>query len=142
MITTTGKARAQAVSVDGGPPIAVLDHCKVEYRMNGHDYVVRRQGILARTFELWRGEEMLASAEGESVRERYTVHSAGRQWMLLKEGLATRRFGLLDGDRRVGEIKWAGRWFHMDIVADLPSDMPLETQVFLTWLALFRMGDS
>ena len=68
--------------------------------------------------------------------------SAGGQWALHKEGLSTKRFGLFDGDRRVGEIKWAGRWFHMDVVADLPSDMPLETQVFLTWLALFRMGES
>ncbi|HKM62178.1 MAG TPA: hypothetical protein VJY39_06780 [Acidisphaera sp.] len=142
MITTTGTGRQQAVRVDGGPPIAVLDHRKLSYTLNGKDYNVRRRGILSLVYELWRGDEMLACAQRGGLRERFTVTSAGKEWALDKEGIVGHRYGLFAGDQRVGEIKWAGRAFHMDVVADLPNDMPLETQVFLTWLALWRFGDT
>jgi hypothetical protein len=49
------------------------------------------------------------------------------------------RFGLFDGETRVGEIKKGG-WFRpwSGVAIDLPDALPLEVQVFLFEVALAK----
>src|SRR5208337_5472330 len=122
-------------------------HCRP--RPSQAELHAERQGLqrpatrhsLARLRALARRRDARLRPEGRLARALHG-HQRGQGVALDKEGIVGHRYGLFAGDQRVGEIKWAGRAFHMDVVADLPNDMPLETQVFLTWLALWRFGDT
>ena len=138
MITTTTNGRLQAVSIDGGPTVAVLDERALAYGLDGQDYVVRKLGAATPSYDLYRGDERLALVSPHWPRDRYTLTVGERSWTLQREGFGARRYGVFDGKARVGEIKSARRWFCADLVADLPPALPREVQVFLVWFALWQ----
>jgi hypothetical protein len=141
MIKATGSISALQLSIDG-TPIAVLDHATLGFTLNGEAYTIRRAGVFAPLHELLRDGVALVSARQVPFVNRYTVSSAGREWRLKAEEMLARRFGLFDGDARVGGITPSSRFnYTRDIRIDLPDELPLEAQVFLMWLLLWNWGD-
>lgn len=145
MIKATGNVSALQLSIDG-TPIAVLNHATLGFTLNGQTYTVRRAGVFAPVCELLRDNVALVSARQAPFVNRYTVTSAGRVWTLKAEEMLARRFGLFDGDARVGGITPSSRFnYTRDVSIDLPDELPLEAQVFLMWLmwlVLWSWGDS
>jgi hypothetical protein len=142
MIKATGSVNALQLSIDG-TPIAVLDHARLGFTLNGQSYTIRRAGVFAPLYELLRDNVALVSARQVPFVNRYTVTSAGRTWTLKAEEMLAKRFGLFDGDARVGGITPSSRFnYTRDISIDLPDELPLEAQVFLMWLLLWNWGDS
>ena len=142
MIKASGNVDALQLSIDG-TPIAVLNHAKPAFTLKGLDYTVRRSGFLSPLYELLRDNQPLATAKQAPFVNRYTVTSSGRVWTLKAEELLAKRFGLFDGDVRVGGISPASRFnYTSDITIELPAEMPLEVQVFLMWLLLWKWGDN
>ncbi len=142
MIKGSGTVGALQLSIDD-TPIGVLNHAKLGFTLNGQAYVVRRKGVLTPVYELLRDNEALVSAQQAPFVNRYTVTCAGRRWTLKAEDIFAKRFGLFDGDARVGGITPATRVnATRDVTIDLPDALPLEAQVFLMWLLLWKWGDS
>jgi len=106
MMTATGK-KLQALEISqNGAPITVLDQHKgvFMFALNGQSYTIRISGLFGRSYELRRGDEMLASAKGETFRDRTTVTFGDKVWLLKAENIRTTRFGLYDGATRLGGI--------------------------------------
>jgi hypothetical protein len=142
MIKATGGVSALQLSIDG-TSIAVLDHARLGFTLNGQIYTIRRAGVFGPVYELLCDHVALVSARQAPFVNRYTVTSAGRSWTLKAEEILARRFGLFDGDARVGGITPSSRFnYTRDISIDLPDALPLEAQVFLMWLLLWKWGDS
>lgn len=142
MIKATGSISALQLSIDGAP-IAMLDHAKLGFAMNGQSYTVRRTGVVAPVYELLRDNGLLVSARRAPFVNRYTVTCAGCIWTLKAEEILAKRFGLFDGDARVGGITPSSRFnYTQDITIDLTDELPLEAQVFLMWLLLWKWGDT
>jgi hypothetical protein len=142
MIKATGSVSALQLSIDG-TRIGVLDHTKLGFTLNGQTYTVRRTGVFAPVYELLRDNVALASARQAPFVNRYTVTSAGRMWTLKAEEMLAKRFGLFDGDARVGGITPSSRFnYTQDITIDLTDELPLEAQVFMMWLLLWKWGDT
>ena len=142
MIKATGSVSALQLSIDG-TPVAVLDHARLGFTLNGESYTIRRAGVFAPVYELFRDNIALVSARQVPFVNRYTVTSAGRMWTLKAEEMLAKRFGLFDGDARVGGITPSSRFnYTRDVSVDLPDELPLEAQVFLMWLLLWNWGDS
>jgi len=142
MIKATGSVSALQLSIDG-TPIAVLDHRKLGFTLNGQACIVRRTGVIAPVYELLRDSEPLISVRQAPFVNRYTVTCGGRMWTLKAEEMLAKRFGLFDGDARVGGIAPSSRFnYTKDVTIDLPDELPLEAQVFLMWLVLWKWGDT
>jgi hypothetical protein len=55
--------------------------------------------------------------------------------------LGTTWYGLFDGEQKVGGVTPSdGRNFLRDVAIDLPEELPLEGQVFLMWLLIWKWG--
>jgi hypothetical protein len=142
MIKATGSLRALQLTVDG-TPITVLDHTKKGFILNGQSYTVRRTGVFGPVYSLSCDNEPLATAREAPFVNRYTVSCADHEWTLKAEELLATRFGLFDGTARVGGVTPSSRFnFTRDITIDLPAQLPLEAQVFLVWLLLWKWGDT
>jgi hypothetical protein len=142
MIKATGSVSALQLSIDG-TPIAVLDHARLGFTLNGESYSIRRAGVFAPLYQLLRDNVALVSARQVPFVNRYTVTGAGGTWTLKAEEMLAKRFGLFDGDARVGGITPSSRFnYTHDVSIDLPDELPLEAQVFLMWLLLWNWGDS
>jgi hypothetical protein len=142
MIKATGSLSALQLSIDG-TPIAVLDHARLGFTLNGQTYTIRRARLFAPVYELLRDNVALVSVQQTPFVNRYAVTSAGRIWKLKAEEMLAKRFGLFDGDARVGGITPSSRFnTTRDISIDLPDELPLEAQVFLMWLLLWKWGDT
>ena len=130
MINLSGRR----LSIDG-VETGVLDSNKFGFDLRGRTYTVRRTGFFGPLYELMRDGETLASAQQSATRLRFAVTSGGRTWTLKSERTIGNKFGLFDGDTRVGGITPLSA---KDFAIDLPVELPLETQVFLTWLFLWK----
>ncbi len=113
----------------------MLDSNTLGFDLRGQTYTVRRTGFFGLLYELMRDDEALASAQQSAARLRYAVTSGGRAWTLKSERMVGNQFGLFDGDTRVGGITPSSA---KDFAIDLPAALPLETQVFLAWLFLWK----
>ena len=144
MMTATGK-KLQALEISqNGAPITVLDQHKgvFMFALNGQSYTIRISGLFGRSYELRRGDEMLASAEGETFRDRTTVTFGDKVWLLKAENIRNARFGLYDGATRLGGITSGDggrRWDGATI--DLLDALPLDVQLFLTSIVLSKWGE-
>jgi len=144
MMTATGK-KLQALEISqNGAPITVLDQHKgvFAFALNGQSYTIRTSGLFGRSYELRRGDEMLASAKGETFRDRTTVTFGGKVLLLKAENIGNTRFGLYDSATRLGGIMSGDggrRWDGATI--DLPDALPLDVQLFLTSIVLSKWGE-
>jgi hypothetical protein len=140
MIKASGSVDALHLSLDG-TPIAVLNHAKLGFTLGGQAYTVRRKGFFSPIYALLRDNEMRVSIQQVPFVNRYEVTYGGRTWTLKAEVILATKFGLFDGDTRVGGITPANTLRPTrDITIDLPDALPLEAQVFLMWLLLWKWG--
>jgi hypothetical protein len=138
MMKATGSESALELSLDG-KLVAVLDHAKLGFSLDGQVYTVRRSGFLGPLYELQQDGLTLLSARQAAFANRYTVSLGDRVWMLKALEITATRFGLFDGGTQVGGISPASRSRHTsDITIDLPEVLPLAGQVFLMWLLLWK----
>ena len=139
MMTATGKLQALEISRDGAP-ITVLDQRRGAFTLNGQSYNVRPiSAFLARSYELRRGDEVLAFAKSVPFVNRTAVSSGGKTWLLKAENFRATRFGLYDGATRLGGIA-SGDWFRPwnGATIDMADTLPLDVQMFLTSVVLFK----
>jgi hypothetical protein len=140
MMKATGSDSALELSLDG-KPLAVLNHAKLGFSIDGQAYTVRRSGFLGPLYELQRDGVTLLSAKQAAFVNRYTVSFGDRAWMLKAVEITAKQFGLFDGGTQVGGISPASRIrYTSDITIDLPEVLPLAGQVFLMWLLLWKWG--
>ncbi|HTR83166.1 MAG TPA: hypothetical protein VMI56_01720 [Reyranella sp.] len=140
MIQATGSIDALQLSIDGAP-ITVLNHNKRGFALDGRDFTVRRSGAFTPRYELLRADELLVTVQQAPFVNRFTVTCADRTWLLKAEGLAAKTFGLFEGETRVGGITPSSTFRSTrDVVIDLPATLPLEGQVFLMWVVLWKWG--
>ena len=124
----------------GGDAVAEIDPSwlgeSAEIRSGGQTYSAYRESMLAGTFVLRSGEQVLARAQKVSAFVRaFDIDLAGRPLELKATSVWSREFGLFEGGVQVGRIGPAG-WFGRRAVIDLPPDIPLPAQLILFWLVL------
>jgi hypothetical protein len=100
-------------------------------------YEVGREGLMSGAFTLSLGGETLASAIKPSVFTRlFEIEHDGRSYVLESASSFVRKFVLRDAD---GHEVGAVRPVHLvsrKAIVDLPPELPLEFQVFVTWLVI------
>lgn len=100
------------------------------------DYTIGREGLLSGAFQLKKRGETVASAKKPSAFSRsFELRIGNEGYTLAAASPFTRRFVLRKGASDVGEIRPA-HWFTRKAIVDLPKGIPLEVQVFLTWLVV------
>jgi hypothetical protein len=140
MMKATGSESALELSLVG-KLVAVLDHAKLGFSLDGQVYTVRRSGFLGPLYELQQDGLTLLSARQAAFANRYTVSLGDRVWILKALEITATRFGLFDGVTQVGGVSPASRSrYTSDITIDLPEVLPLAGQVFLMWLLLWKWG--
>ena len=141
MLTATGELQALEISQNGAP-ITVLDQHKSAFTLKAQSYTIRPSGAFTRSYELRRGDEVLAFAKGVLFVNRFNVTYGDKSWLLKAENLRATRYGLYDSATRVGGIApggWIRPWNNATI--DLPDALPLDAQVFLTSIVLSKWGE-
>ena len=135
MLKASGKRSEFAFTDELGRTVAVLRAGVASYTISQQAFTITNTGHFAPLFELWRDGERVASAAQAALVNRYAVECVGRAWRLKATGLTGRKFALLDGKIRVGLI--SPRWYnpYRETIVDLPSEIPVEAQIFLTWIA-------
>jgi hypothetical protein len=103
---------------------------------------VRPVGTFQHSYELRLRDEMVAFAKAVPLVNRFNVTHGDRSWLLRAENFQTTRYGLYDGETRLGGIA-AGSWFRRwnGATIDLPDALPLAVQVFLTSVVLFNWAE-
>ena len=140
MMKAAGSESALELSLDG-KPVAVLNHAKLGFSLDGQAYAVRRSGFFGPLYELQQDGLTLLSAKQSALALRFTVSLGDRAWTLKAMEFTETRFGLFDGATQVGAISPASRRrYTSDIAIDLPDALPLAGQVFLMWLLLWKWG--
>src|SRR5579863_4811097 len=108
MMKATGSDSALELSLDG-KPVAVLNHAKLGFSLDGQAYAVRRSGFFGPLYELQQDGLTLLSDKQAAFAYRYIVSLGDRAWMLKALDIANTRFGLFDGAAQVGAISPASR---------------------------------
>lgn len=127
-----------SLSVDG-VVITELNEKRSGFNLGGQDYVIRRQGHIEPRYEVWLGEELLVVSKQAALRSRQTITIGAQTWLWRPEDWGERKYGLFDGDTRLGGLK-PRVWFNptKDVTIDLPDILMLPAQVFLVWLVLLK----
>ena len=126
MLKATGSESALELSLDG-KPVAVLNHAKLGFSLDGQAYAVRRSGFFGPLYELQQDGRTLLSAKAAAFTFRYTVSLGDRAWTLRTVDFSEKRFGLFDGVTQVGRISPASTiHYTSDITIDLPEALPTE----------------
>lgn len=111
--------------------------------LQGKDYKVYREGVMAGAFLLESGETILARAIKPSpFRRSFDLEYAGKQYTLRSARWS--KFVLLNGDESLGSIS-KQIFSNKRVMADLPESLPLLIKLFMIWLAVLlwkRSSDS
>lgn len=126
--------------VDGPRPVARLDLATLrergELRVGRDRYEVGREGIMRGRFYLRRRGTTVATAVKRSALHRSFEVSVDETTYELRAASAfLRTFLLSKGPRQVGRVRPAGA-FTRKVRIELPSELPLEVRLFMTWLVL------
>ncbi len=134
MLKASGTRKEFAFVDEQGRIVAVLKAGVASFTIGEQAYTVTNTGQFAPIFELWRDGERVASAAQAALVNRYTIDCAGKAWRLNAVGLTGRKFALLDDKVRVGAI--SPKWYnpYRQTTVDLPGEIPVEVQIFLTWI--------
>ena len=140
MMKAAGSDSALELRLDG-KPVAVLNHAKLGFSLEGQPYTVRRSGFFGPLYELQQDGLTQLSAKQSALTLSFTVSLGDRAWTLKPLDISEKRFGLFDGETQVGGISPDSRIHYThDITIDLPEALPLAGQVFLMWLLLWKWG--
>ena len=109
---------------------------KADVVIEGAAYQLYREGMLSGAFVLDREGERVARAHKVSVfTDTFELQIGKRSFTLRKESIWSRRFGLYEGDERIGGITPAGVFTRRALI-ELPADWPASIQTFIFWLVL------
>jgi hypothetical protein len=125
-----------------------LDHHKSTFILDSQSYGVRPRGAFVCSYELRRGDEVLASGKSVPFSKGINITCGAQSWLLKGEDFRITRFGLYEGATRLGGIaavdgipgalfsSWNGA------TVDLPDTLPLSTQLFLLSIVLFKWDEA
>lgn len=124
-----------------GADLGILDlapvRSRARFEIAGVMHEIVADGLLRGRFLLKAEARVVAQAQREHLLPIWYRVRAGDRQLLLTERLPGRRFRILHGDRRVGEI----RPVHVlarNAIATFEAGLPVTTEVFLLGLALLR----
>ncbi len=125
---------------DGERPVAHIEMSRWRERgvfaVQGVSYRVYREGRMSGDFLLRGSGTTVARARKPSAfRRTFLVEHEGQHYVLRKRSFFGRAFVLLRGDREVGSVSRVAL-FSRSAAIDLPADLPLAVQLFITWLVL------
>lgn len=112
--------------------------------LDGEEYRLYREGWTSGDFILERNGAILARATKPSAfRHLFEVAYNSQRFILKRESVWRREFGLYDGATRIGTLAPESVWSRTAVV-DLPALLPLAVRVFMIWLMLllWRRDDS
>ena len=99
-----------------------------------HD--VRRDGLVSGPFVMRRGRETIVSAIKPSMFERrFEIDCSGSDYAFTSASSFNRKFVLREHGREIGAVRPV-HFLSRKAIVDLPPEMPLDVQVFLTWIAI------
>jgi hypothetical protein len=105
-------------------------------RLQGGTFEIGRDGLAHGAFYLRKDGETIVSATKPSLFFRaFDIVLGQARYRLEAAALFGRTFVLREGRRVVGSIKPL-RLFSRNAAVDLPVELPLEVQVFITWLVV------
>lgn len=134
MLRASGKPREIAFAAEDGRIVSLLNEGRFAFAIGEQTYQIVRKGLFSPAYEL-RGEAGLAaSAKQAAFVNRYAVDCAGKAWTLKASGLTARKFVLLDGQAEAGAIAPTSFNPYRETIVDLPDAIPIEAQIFLTWI--------
>ena len=85
----------------------------------------------------------LATVTRAPFVNRYTMMLDGREWVLKAEGISAQKFGLYDGETKVGGILAGGHFSRFKgITAEFPEEIPMTIQLFLLLVVIWKWGDT
>jgi hypothetical protein len=99
-------------------------------------YAVYRERPMSGKFILESDGAIVARAtKPSSLRRRFLIEHAGRQYELKPRGMFSRTFELHEGSSVVGSMSARGL-FSRGMNVDLPETLPLPVRMFVTWLTV------
>lgn len=106
------------------------------FTLEGERYRIGREGMMSGEFFIKGPRATIATATKPSAFTRhFVVRIDGKTYSLRGKSLFGRTYELRRGRELVGTVA-PQSWLSRKAQADLPEDMPIETQVFITWLVL------
>src|SRR5579863_8947543 len=100
MMKATGSDSALELSLDG-KPVAVLNHARLGFSLDGQAYTIRRSGFFGPLYELQQDGLTLLSVKAAAFTYRFTVSLGDRAWTMKSLEFNEKRFGLFDGATQV-----------------------------------------
>ncbi len=125
---------------DGARPVALLDLAcmreKGELLIRDRTYEIGREGLLSGAFFLRkRGVDIATATKPSALRRSFDVYHGQERYTLESATAFKRKFVLREGQRIVGSVR-PKSWVSRKAVVDLPEHIPMEVQVFITWLVI------
>lgn len=126
--------------LDGAERVARLDVAWIRERgrieIRGMTYEIGRRGVVNPVFYLLEeGRTLVEARKPRWYRRRFEIEVGSRHYELAARSVFRRSFDLrFEGDV-VGTIAPRGI-FTRKIRIDLPDELPIELQVFMTWLVV------
>jgi hypothetical protein len=139
MLKVSGKRGALAIA-DEGRPVTTLREMQFSLTIGEQTYKITRRGLFSPTYELRRESDLVVSAQQAPFVNRFAVKYGDKVWTLKAVGLTAKKFALLHGESQVGAISPTSYNPYRETIVDLPSEMPIEAQVFLIWIVARRWG--
>jgi hypothetical protein len=129
--------------LESGAMIATLNETRFTFEHNGINYAVHRKGALSPEYTLRCGDADLATVTQTPLVNRYTMILDGREWVLKAEGILVQKFGLYQGESKLGGVL-AGGYFSRfkGITAEFPEEIPMPIQLFLLLLLIWKWSDT
>lgn len=104
--------------------------------IHGCTYEIGREGLMSGDFYLRSNGQTIAKASKPSAfRRSFEVRLEQATYLLAASSMFTRAFKLNQGGRVVGSIRPSGM-FTRKATIQLPEEISLEAQVFITWLVI------
>jgi len=125
-----------------GRIVARFEGSPVAFVASGHTHFIKQTSQLVPSYRLFREGAHVASAKRAVFLARYAIDSAGRVRTLRARGLTERKYVLLNDKAEAGAI-YPISFFnpYREIVIDLPNEIAIETQVFMTWIVVNSWSD-
>ena len=123
-----------------GREIAIIDRDwfreRASFSIDGRSFGIRKTSLLRSNFVLEDNGTLVAEATKPSAfRRTFHVTAGGKQLTLRAVSALRREFHLFDGAAWIGRIRPLSA-FRRKATAEFPETMPLEVQLFVTFLVL------
>jgi hypothetical protein len=142
MLKASGKPRELSFATADGRIAALFEGKPAAFVLGEHKYAIANISGFVPAYHLRRRDALVASARRALFLSRYAVDSADKVWTLTARGLTERKYALLNDKAEVGAI-YPISFFnpYREIVVDLPGEIAIEIQVFMTWIVVSSWSD-